>query len=217
MLKKIIYATAIFATILPTISFACTNFSSDFFSAGTPSTNFGTNQANAIDGNLATGWDAYNNALPNWWKIDTTTNHILAKISIAPYGDANGRQIEGFYIEGSTDNSNWTNFYSYTLPNQTSNVYTDLELTTSTNAYRYFKFTVTDPTYYVPNPHVGGSIQEIQGYTCTDSTSTQSTSSLLMSSTTDAIVGNTFQLGYTILIGLIFLGTFYIIFKIVKK
>jgi hypothetical protein len=163
-MKKLLAIIGALAFLIPSISLAV-DYGSNFLTGGTATVNFGANPGNAVDGNIATGWDAYNNPLPSWWKYDlgASITKTAAKIKIAPYGDANGRQIKQFYISGSNDDSAWTDVATTTLTNILSTTSTDFEFSNA-SAYRYYRITITNPTWYTPAPTVGGSIHEVEMY-----------------------------------------------------
>ena len=92
----------------------------------------------AFDNNEGTGWLSTDTAFPHWIKYDLGVGVAKKARKLRLYPQ--DIQLEDFTLEGSNDDSGWTQFVSDTATGNTE--WQEWEFSNST-AYRYYKITVT--------------------------------------------------------------------------
>lgn len=213
-MRKIILCLALF--LAPLTTFA--TYGANIFQNGTATCStaeFGS-CANLFDGNDSTYWLPENATYPHWAKYDlgTSTSKYLDKDDMYVVGDAGGLGVKTYSIYGSLDNSSWTQLYpTTTLSNDTTSKHI-IDTSVTTTSFRYFEWVFPDSWRASPQTW----IYEISGYECTDCRAgTSTTSSLLMSTTTDSIVGGTFALLKYLLDGAVIMLVAYFTHKFLKS
>ena len=104
--------------------------------------------AKLYDGNTGTGWQSLVvQGLPQWAKYDMGANVIAASYSLTDQ-DVNGQQQppQSWYLDGSTDNVNWTRLDTQTATNaflSTTQMATKLCPIATPGSYRYYRLTIT--------------------------------------------------------------------------
>lgn len=116
-------------------------YQADFLNGGvaTADTTYDTYvPSRAFDNNTGTGWLSADSAFPHWIKYDLGegVSKKARKLRLYPQDI----QLEDFTLEGSNDNSSWTQFVSDTATGNTE--WQEWEFSNST-AYRYYRITVT--------------------------------------------------------------------------
>jgi len=208
---KYVAITLVLLTI-PFTTYAST-YGSNYLTGGTPTASQSDgstyNAEKAVDSNTATRWSSGSaSGIGTWWKYNlggAPYAKSLGKLSILGFGSIAECTIKGFTIGGSNDNSEWTQLASTTFDQNYcsedgEDPYWELVID-STTTYQYFKFTLT-------TPHWGGSLEwysvyEFQMQECTDCLpppESTSTSTLLMTTTTDYAIGTFFSIGMYMLV-----------------
>ncbi|WP_312369860.1 rhamnogalacturonan lyase family protein [Lachnoclostridium sp.] len=117
------------------ISLAATNIALGK-TATASSTQSGSSEGNAIDGNTSTRWCAANGNLNHWWQVDLGSSQSISGTEVM--WEFSGR-VYGYKIETSTDNNTWTLRADKT--NNTSTAQTQSDSFSATA--RYVRITVT--------------------------------------------------------------------------
>ena len=131
----------------------------DILNDGTPSADSewsGYPATKACDNNESTGWTSLGTAMPHWWKYDfgVGVTKKVRKLRLLSYfgtgGDA-GRYIKDFKLQGSNDDSDWTDIYTGQEVNEVGwHEYiflNDIE-------YRYYRVYVTSTWHPVSNTNI---------------------------------------------------------------
>jgi hypothetical protein len=115
--------------------------------------------SNVIDGNLGTYWASSFDDFPHWIKFQLLTEEIIIKIVITSYGDGDGRCGKNFTIQGSNNDSTWTDIYTDILPSGTT---TETYTYTFENSTHYLYYRI----YFIDNWRADSIIvvNEIRGY-----------------------------------------------------
>jgi hypothetical protein len=132
--------------VLPAVAGTEEGYTDDLLTGGTPSADSvwqaGYEASKACDDNNGTYWCSLNTVYPHWWKYDfgAGITKTIAKITILGYWVANGLYIKDFKLQGSNDDSDWTDIYT----GQTANNANKQEFTfANANAYRYYRIYAT--------------------------------------------------------------------------
>ena len=97
----------------------------------------------AFDNNDSTFWSSANNGIPAWIKYKFPNKVCVRKAKIKPLIDG-GTHCKDFVIQGSNNDSNWTDLYSGTNPNGSD---ADIVVNfTNSNKYQYYRC-------YMPNSY----------------------------------------------------------------
>ena len=109
----------------------------------------------ACDGNTNTRWTANVTSTPVWWKVDFGNSYIVKRVEITFNSYATSTT---FKIQGSNDNSTWTDLSSEIT------VGAEKEIITLNNnsSYRYYRVYISAQT--TSGATKKGHIQEIQFY-----------------------------------------------------
>ncbi len=97
--------------------------------------------SNATDGSEETAWMSADATMPHWWKCDLGLNagKIVEKVRIKPVLISGHAGIKDFKIQGSNDDSSWTDLYSgAALDNQDWQEFSFV----NNSAYRYYRIFV---------------------------------------------------------------------------
>jgi len=120
-------------------------YSLDKLTGGTASTDSFYNATSvaskACDDDTGTQWLTANVALPHWWKYDFGAGIAYKIEKFTHYGTpGNATGIKNFKIQGSNNDSTWSDLYTGTAQSNTTR-----EIFTFTNnvAYRYMRVWVT--------------------------------------------------------------------------
>ena len=98
----------------------------------------------AFDNNDSTFWSSDKNGVPAWIKYKFPNKVCVRKAKIKPYKDGGGTHCKDFVIQGSNDDSNWTNLYSGTNSNGSN---ADIVVNfANSNKYQYYRC-------YMPNSY----------------------------------------------------------------
>jgi len=114
-------------------------YQTDFLNGGTPTADstYGIYVASrAFDNNEGTGWLSADSAFPHWIKYDLGVTKKARKLRLLPQDI----QLEDFTLEGSNDDSAWTQLVSDTASGVTE--WQEWEFD-NTAAYRYYRISVT--------------------------------------------------------------------------
>jgi len=114
----------------------------------------GRDKKYALDNNLGTRWQTPSSGIPGWFTANFGTLQILGKIRV--YTITGQYPVSAYTIQGSNDNSNWTDVISGTIATGTTQ-WTDIIFTPAT--FQYWRFYVTAGTSNY------ATIYEIQYYT----------------------------------------------------
>ena len=114
---------------------------------GTPSADSeygaGWEAARACDDDTATAWNSTDTPMPHWWKYDFGgVGYVIEKLRIYPryYAPEGGSYIKDFILQGSNNNTDWTNIYTGQQANNTNvQTYTFI----NANSYRYYRVYIT--------------------------------------------------------------------------
>ncbi len=122
-------------------------YGSNVFVDGTPSvsssySNF-YDASKGVDGDMSTRWSSGSNTLPEYFKYDLGPGLTkkINKISIWPYYDGQGGEIQDFTIQGSNNDSSYDIIYTGLIVTGSNNEQ-DFVFANS-NAYRYYKMEIT--------------------------------------------------------------------------
>lgn len=143
----------------------------------TPTCLSGDNCSYASNDNTSNQWSS-GVTKPSWVKWDLGSTTVINKIRLYGTSDQSTGLTKDFTLEGSTNDSTWTELWQETSPNEDEwNEWIDNDTTVG---YRYFRLTITEN--YRGDNHVG--VVEFELYNCTDCT-TQGEDPVLTATTTD--------------------------------
>ena len=113
----------------------------DFITGGTSSADSeygGNNASNGCDNNDSTRWSSDNSAYPHWWKYDLSSGvtKTARKMRLKNFTDGNNVGVKGFTLQGSNNNTDWTDIYTGEHGNNIN--YEEYSFSNAT-AYRYYK------------------------------------------------------------------------------
>ncbi len=98
----------------------------------------------AFDNDHSTTWHSVENGIPAWVKYKFPSKVCVRKAKIKPFVSSVGTYCRDFVIQGSNDDSNWTNLYSGTNPNGSN---ADIVVNfANSNKYQYYRC-------YMPNSY----------------------------------------------------------------
>jgi len=211
MIKKLLILGLI---LLPTISFGAT-YGSNFLTGGTAtedSVYSGLTGSNAFDGNLVTFWSSANTSYPHWIKYQISTPKSAGKLSLYYSNAPHEWNIKHFNLQGSNDNTNWTELSSSTNPNN-YNTWNDF-IINSTTTYTYFRLLINSG-YGSTGNYV--QTNEITLAECTDCHETSSTSTTSSSTIVRIMSPELDQLLIYILEGLVIVAVAWGAYKFYKS
>ena len=91
----------------------------------------------AFDNDDSTLWSSAQNHIPAWIKYKFPSKVCVRKAKIKPFKDNGGTHCKDFVIQGSNDDSNWTDLYSGTNPNgSTADIVVNFA---NSNKYQYYR------------------------------------------------------------------------------
>lgn len=137
----------VMAAVLWNVAFmALADYSTDLTGSGscTADTSYGSGYEcdKAFDDNTGTSWSSSTGAFPHWIKYDFGNGvaYAITKMTLEMTVDASNHS-KSFDLEGSNDNSSWSNVYSGVhADDETQQTFTFA----NTTAYRYYRLTFTD-------------------------------------------------------------------------
>lgn len=166
-------------------------YTADLLSGGTASADnvaFGA-AANACDG-AADYWSTTDVSYPHWWKYDfgAGVTKRIQRITLHEDATLGGWRMKDFILQGSNDDSDWTNIYTGQHANNT-----DVQTFSFSNAnlYRYYRLYFAGPNWNGANNYCGATEIEMmeRSLQCYSESTiiTQGTYSLKGIATTDAV------------------------------
>ena len=125
----------------------------------------------AFDNNDSTFWSSAESSIPAWIKYKFPNKVCVRKAKIKPFKDNGGTHCKDFVIQGSNDDSNWTDLYSGTNPNGSN---ADIVVNfANSNKYQYYRC-------YMPNSYTNYcALTSLQFYSDADITTSQDAMSLI--------------------------------------
>jgi hypothetical protein len=98
----------------------------------------------AYDGAIATGGESHTpNTANSWWKMDFGVGYFCTPTRFGIYGRSSGDQHpRNFKIQGSNDNTNWTDLHTVTSAGPTNGTWWSNAIT-GAGAYRYIRLYMT--------------------------------------------------------------------------
>ena len=150
-------------------SFAC--YYSSTYSPG--STNH--EGYHAFDKNLATYWHSAG-GMPQWLGFYNPDPIKVTKLTITN-PNANNQNVTAGKVYASNDNNDWTDLGDWTCPNNQAYAKWDINLSSNTNAYKYYRIYVTACNYYHSGYHAYYAVITEVEITATQTSLVESTSS----------------------------------------
>lgn len=100
--------------------------------------------ASVVDGNRATYWASANNNNAEWWKYDlgSGVSKTATKMRVFKYWDVNGGIFKAFKLQGSNNDSIWTDLLSTDAATHSDYFWEDFFFT-NTTAYRYYRVLIS--------------------------------------------------------------------------
>ena len=113
-------------------------------SASSANTNSNHITYHAFDNNDSTFWSSAESSIPAWIKYKFPNKVCVRKAKIKPFKDNGGTHCKDFVIQGSNNDSNWTDLYSGTNPKgSTADIVVNFA---NNNKYQYYRC-------YMPNSY----------------------------------------------------------------
>ena len=115
---------------------------------------------NACDNNFTdgTGWLSAQSDWPHWWKYDFGAGilHTIAKLTYTGSVD-NGISIKDFKLQGSNNNSDWTDIYTGLTVKDTHN--TQIFTFNNNIPYRYYRIYMTSSWRSTDTTLIAGAVE----------------------------------------------------------
>lgn len=143
------------------VAYVSDGYTSDLLTGGTPSVDSeypggGYDASKACDDNVGgTLWQTDDAVFPHWWKYDfgVGVTKIITKLRTKPYYTADSGMLKDFTLQGSNNDSDWTDIYSGQVAN--ADDWDDFTFTNIT-AYRYYRIYITT-TWNATYPNYAGA------------------------------------------------------------